>query len=491
MTTLNFEEYYKPHANQLKLHQDRARNRVVVAGRRFGKSAFGINEALIRILRKPNQLCWIILPYYRQAREIYWIDPDVVKYFIAYVQVGLLRKNDFDLSLYCPRTNSVLRLKGADNPDSLRGSGLDLIVWDEAAKIKSSAFDIIRPSLADSPNHKNIYIGTPQGYNHFHDFALLGDHQDIFPKAGKNIRLDSDWSSWHFTSYDNLAWPEGSSERESFINFINKEKERVTPDFFAQEYLAQFIRFTGLIYKEFDMNSQVQDFKHEYDQYGHYYFGLDFAVRGWVAALASWIDSNGIIHHLDNYKQEGKTAQEHAENIKEMLSKYAQLSKWTGFADPAGFAKGQQRSFISKSGELEGDIYALSDEYIEAGLPIIPANNDVKGGIDYVRRKHRENKILVHPRCTDYVDEKLQYQWKEQPLSQIGSKNVPEEPRKFNDHLMDCERYELYSKPETPQELEPERKTTFPIVFPPPRIEQPSQGEDQITPVEIPSYYDE
>lgn len=483
--TIRHEDIYKPHANQLKLHLDKHRYRVVVAGRRFGKSAFGINEALVRILGKKNQLVWIILPTYKQARQIYWLDPDILKYFMPYVQAGVLKKNDFDLSLTCSTTGSLLQLKGADNPDSLRGSGLDLLVWDEAAKVKPIAFDIVRPSLADSPNHKGIYIGTPQGFNHFHDYALKGDSSGIFTKAGKNITPDPEWSSWHFTSYDNLAWEEGSFEKQKFVEYIEKEKMNNTPDWFNQEYLAQFTRFTGLIYKEFSELEHVDSFEHVYNQHGDYYFGLDPAVRGWVAAIASWVKPDGHIYHLDNYKKEGLTAQEHAASIKAMLTTYAPLEKWTGYADPSGFAKNQQ----GKRGDRDM-VWSLADEYIDAGLPLVPGNNEVVAGINFVRQLHRDNKIHVHPRCRAYIDEKLQYQWEDQPETQIGSRNIPEKPRKFNDHLMDAERYECYSKPTAPEEEEKPRTTTFPGQFVL-KLDEPDPNEDKITPIDIPSYYDD
>ena len=240
---------YTPHPNQRTIHLSKARYRTVVGGRRFGKSALLLNEALALALQVPKQVAWIILPLYRQAKEVYWIDPDITKYFMPYVTSGICKADKSELSLYFKHTDSWVRLKGSDNYDSLRGSGLDFIGWDEVADVKQEAFDTIEPALADSPNHRMIYIGTPKGLNWFHDFSLRGDHKGIIPDFGKKIAKDPDWETWHFTSYDNLSWPEGSIERESFVKYIDKKRqeaeERGKLAWFNQEYMAQFEQSAG------------------------------------------------------------------------------------------------------------------------------------------------------------------------------------------------------------------------------------------------------
>jgi len=256
-----YDKIYKPHENQLKIHLDQHRYRVVTAGRRFGKSALGLNEAINRCLEWKNQIAWIILPTYKQAKEVYWIDPDITKYFVPLMQSGQIKKNDSELSLKILQTNSWVRLKGSDNPDSLRGSGIDLIIWDEVADVKETAFQIILPALADSPDHKVLYIGTPKGLNWFHDFALRGDHGKIIPRFGKEIKVHEDWNTWHFTSYDNLAWPEGSRERKTFVKYIDNQRDEAEEKgklaFFNQEYMASFEEAGGRFFPKWSYRTHV------------------------------------------------------------------------------------------------------------------------------------------------------------------------------------------------------------------------------------------
>lgn len=248
-------QLYEPHLNQIKIHESKARYRVAVCGRRFGKSALAINECIARCFQLSNQICWIILPLQKQAKEIYWIDPDITRYFIPYVTAGLIKIDNSELSLKVLETNSWIRLKGSDNYEGLRGSGIDFIVWDEADDMKEQAYETIKPSLADSPNHRVLYIGTPKGTKFLHKLALRGDHNNIIPDYGLERKTDPDYQTWHYTSYDNLAWAEGTEARKQFVSYIDKERkqaeERGDLTFFNQEYLASFDQSTGMAFKEF------------------------------------------------------------------------------------------------------------------------------------------------------------------------------------------------------------------------------------------------
>lgn len=246
---------YTPHENQIKIHKSKARYRVAVCGRRFGKSALALNECIARCFQLKNQICWIILPLLKQAKEIYWIDPDITQYFMPYVTNGLMKIDNSELSLKVKSTNSWIRLKGSDNYEGLRGSGIDFIVWDEADDMKPEAYETIKPALADSPNHRVLYIGTPKGSKFLHEMALRGDHNNIIPPLGREVKKNKNWETWHYTSYDNKTWSDDSDERKSFIKYIEEQRkeaeERGNLTFFNQEYLASFEVGTGIVFKEF------------------------------------------------------------------------------------------------------------------------------------------------------------------------------------------------------------------------------------------------
>lgn len=455
------------HPTQSQVAKDKHPYRVVDCGRQWGKTTLAVWEMIACAYAGGGRKVSYFATTFDQARDIAW---QLLKDETRAIWAKQPNETLLELSVHTQDKGiSDIKLRGFEAVERVRGGQNDLAVLDEVGKMrnfKAGWEGAIEPTLAFR-NGRALFISTPQGYNHFYDLWEKGQTDNPVFK------------SWQFTSYDNPFL-----SRES----IQRAKDNSTPDYFAQEYLAEFTRFTGLIYKEFDLQQDVNYFDHEFDQYGDYYFGLDFATRGWTAALASWHRPDGHTYHLDNYKVEGITAKEHAAAIKKMLLTYAPLEKWTGYADPAGFAKNQQGI---KSGQFKEMLWSVADEYLEEGLPIVAANNKVTAGINFVRNLHKDRRIHIHPRCQSYIDEKIQYQWKDQPPKQVGIKNEPEEPRKINDHLMDAERYVLYSKPTAPDEEVKPTGLVFPAEFGPPKIDtEEREDEDKITPIDIPSVFD-
>jgi len=434
--------------------------RVVCCGRQWGKTTLSAWEMLACAYAKKDRNIAYFATTFEQARDIAWrLLKDIAKPLISSV-------NETRLEIQIITQDggiSNIWLRGFENVDRARGQQFDLIVLDEVAKMRRFQYgweSVLEPTLGFRKGAA-LFISTPQGYDHFHSMWKRGQTQS---------RL---WKSWQFTTYDNPFFP-----RER----IEHAKGSSTQDWFNQEYLAQFVRFTGLIYKKFSMDHQHY-FDHTYNQHGDYYFGLDFAVRGYTAALVGWMKSDGHIYIVDEYKENNLTAEENIDAIRTMLTKYADLGKYTGYADPSGFKKDQQ-TVIDKKPMM----WSIADEYLEADLPIVKANNEVTAGINYVHQLFANNKIHIHPRCTKLIEELLQYQWKDQPETQTDIQSVPEKPRKIHDHLVDALRYMLYSKPSAPDEDKKKRKTIFPAQFKL-KIEEPKKEDDNITPVDIPSIY--
>ena len=57
---------------QKQVAYDNHRFRVLVTGRRFGKTTLAIRE-LCYMARLPGKVCWGVFPSYRQAKQIAWI----------------------------------------------------------------------------------------------------------------------------------------------------------------------------------------------------------------------------------------------------------------------------------------------------------------------------------------------------------------------------------------------------------------------------------
>lgn len=457
-----------------KAAYDTHRFKVVVAGRKARKTTFMTNELCYAALTDPRGLVYpYIAPFRQQGKEIVWED-HLAKVLALCYKFGIqFEVNRSELTVKF-KGGSTFQVAGADNAEALRGkSNWGGIGLDEYGSWKPYIWqEIIRPNLQV---HKawGIIGGTPKGFNHFYDTAKLGDHNNVIDS--KLLPNDPDFITFHATSYDN-PFNEASE--------IESAKRNTTVDFFNQEYLALFTKFTGLVYPEFDLARHVHPIPHEFNEHADYLFGLDFAVRGFTAAIPIKIKTDGDIYVLDNYKKENEVAKNHIPLIKDMLEIYAKLLTYMGYADPAGWAKNQQ------DGEM---VWSIADEYLEEDMPITRANNEVVAGINYVRQLFKANKIHIDPRATDLIDELMQYQWKDQNPNREGLQNAPEEVRKVNDHLVDALRYVLYSKPGAAEEVKNLKTSPFKVIFGPPRIETEEKNpqNDQFEEIEIASFMDE
>ena len=134
------------------------RFRILVAGRRFGKTYLALTE-LCRGAWGKGREAWYVAPTYRQAKAIAWRQlKDLTRGYCAE------RPNESELSIDLIGGGRI-SLRGADKYDSLRGQGLDFMVLDEYASMRPEAWtEVLRPSLADRRG-RALFIGTPKGLN--------------------------------------------------------------------------------------------------------------------------------------------------------------------------------------------------------------------------------------------------------------------------------------------------------------------------------------
>jgi predicted phage terminase large subunit-like protein len=227
LKTLNFDL----HKKQQEIFLSEARFKVVAAGRRGGKSYLSAVILLIEALKTTNEYginlknkeTWYVAPTYGQAKDIMWnllkdIGKDVIESAL---------ENTATLKLVNGRT---IKLKGSDRPDTLRGVSLSYVVMDEYAFMKPEVWDlIINPALADTKGSA-LFIGTPEGKNHFYDLWLKADTL-------------KGWASFHFNSLDNPIIDPAE---------LDTARERMSKEAFRQEFEASFEAAGGGAFKESD-----------------------------------------------------------------------------------------------------------------------------------------------------------------------------------------------------------------------------------------------
>jgi hypothetical protein len=173
-TNQRVETGYRPRELQQSIHREMARKRfsIVVAHRRFGKTVLALNTLIDAALRASKDARFAyVAPYFRQAKDVAW---GLLQTYTEPVPGSSV--NQAELSVTLPH-GARIKLYGADNPDSLRGIGLNGLVIDELADIRPNTWgEVLRPTLA-SDRGWVLMIGTPKGVNLFSElfYAALDD----------------------------------------------------------------------------------------------------------------------------------------------------------------------------------------------------------------------------------------------------------------------------------------------------------------------------
>lgn len=245
---------YKLSAPQFEVFSDPARFKWLCAGRRFGKTYLEL-VTLVGMADAPDKLAWYIAPTYRQAKEIAW------RQLCTMYQPYIAKKNESELSVEFTWGGRVA-LKGGEKYDSLRGPGLDGVVFDEAADISKFAWsEVIRPMLADRLG-KALFGGTPKGFNWFYEEWLKAKGQP-------------DSAAFQFTTL------EGGNVSATEVEAARNDLD---PKTFEQEFNASFENIgSGRIYYSFDRLHNVAPL--DYDPRLPLCWSLDFNVNPMTSEL--------------------------------------------------------------------------------------------------------------------------------------------------------------------------------------------------------------
>jgi len=208
------------HPKQREVALDPTRFKVVTSGRRWGKTRLG--AALCIMTAGKGGRAWWVAPTYPVA-SVGW---RLIHRMARQVPGAVIRQGDRMVTF---PNGGEIQVRSADNPDSLRGEGLDFVVMDECAFIQEDAWlEALRPALSDRKG-RAMFISTPKGRNWFWRLwqKCLDDQ-------------DHEWRGWQLPTADN-----------PYIDPVEIEAARrgLPERIFAQEYLAEFLDDAGGVFR--------------------------------------------------------------------------------------------------------------------------------------------------------------------------------------------------------------------------------------------------
>ena len=267
------------HAGQRKIANHPARFRVLACGRRWGKTRLG--SALCVQTATTGGRAWWVAPTYPVA-TVGW---RLVRRLAIQIPGAEIRQGDRMVIL--PNGGEV-QVRSADNPDSLRGEGLDFVVMDECAFMKEEAFtEALRPALSDRKG-RAMFISTPKGRNWFwRAWQRCTDEHD------------ADWHGWQLPTVDN-----------PYIdpNEIDAARRMLPETVFRQEYLAEFLDDAGGVFR--NVMACATAAPQASEQRNHeYIFGIDWARSNDYTVVAVIDATLNALVYLDRYNNLDYTIQ--------------------------------------------------------------------------------------------------------------------------------------------------------------------------------------
>ena len=236
-----------------------ARFRVKVCGRRSGKSFEDSIELIHAAVRKRDQVAWYVAPTYKSAKEIMWRQLKLL------IPRTYLKRKPLETELLFEFLNgSIIQLKGAEEPDDLRGPGLDYLSVDEFAYVDPRAwFEVMRPMVSDRMG-RATFSTTPAGLNWAYDLFQKG-------RSG-----DPTWASFQVTSLEGGRIPPDE---------IAQARDELSPRVFRQEYEASFETVGNRCYEDYDSTHNKRE--DIVDLGGELLVGMDFNVNPMSLVLGS------------------------------------------------------------------------------------------------------------------------------------------------------------------------------------------------------------
>jgi hypothetical protein len=259
-----------PHPAQKKIIDSKGRFKVLMCGRRFGKSEIAFILSIIHGIKKEKIA--IITPEFGLAKDHY------LKILSLLPKTVIKSKNQTDLIIEL-KTNGSIRFFSGNNIDAMRGGAYHLVILDEAAFIddlQSAWENVIRPTLTDYKG-KAIFISTPKGKNFFHAIYLKG------------LNREESFVSFHYSSYDN---PYIDKEE------IDSAKENLPEAVFNQEYLAIPLSDANNPFGTDNINKNIIT---NFSTNPTVVYGIDVA-KTYDWSVITGLDESGSMTYFDRFK---------------------------------------------------------------------------------------------------------------------------------------------------------------------------------------------
>jgi len=424
---------YSPiHPDVLRFHNSNARVKVSVCPRRASKSYYAAKDVL-PLLFKPNGKVWIVGPdYYLAEKEFRYLHDDMM----ALTKMGLpgptichTSPKSGGLFIKWP-WGATLEGKTAENPRTLLGEAVDAIVYSEAAQLPNGIRERYTQPTLITTRGREIIPTTPDSRAEWvyqlWERGMVGDMPEI------------ETFSWDITA--NPTYP-----KEEF-ELAKKMYGAESPEF-KEQYLGEWVFYTGLVYPMFNKDLHViEPFKIP-DNWPRYR-AIDFGARDPFVCLWAAVGPEREIYFYREYYEKNPSiaTPQHVEKIKQLTGNES-ISNTV--ADPSGAQLRNDLIYHGLSPVKAGD----NDRTLGRRRVMEYMTPNTDGVPPWNKRDKRSSRdkwprMYIFNTLQETVNELKFYRWKESRQIE-GDKERTE----GSDHGVDCLRYLLMERPSPKQEL--------------------------------------
>lgn len=261
----------EPHPAQEKVLSCDTRFRVLMCGRRFGKSLLAqiiaLNECAL-------------------GKRVAYITPTYLlgDFFFKELDKVLPPSVKRNASTHIIEFNGgVIRFFTGESLDRLRGMAFHHVIIDEAPFIRNLEYgwkEVIRPTLTDYKG-RATFLSTPRGHDYFYSLFLRG------------MNGDPEWASFKYTSYDN---PHNDPAE---IDSARTAMPEVT---FKQEYMADPAENAANPFG----NAYIRQCTYPISNQPAVCYGIDLAKSvDWTVIIG--LDSGGSVCYLDRFQKDWRS----------------------------------------------------------------------------------------------------------------------------------------------------------------------------------------
>lgn len=416
---------YKPHDKQMEFHTSSAPRRLFLGGNRSGKTVGGAVEAVWWLTGKhpyrktpppPVQGRCVSVDFLNGVEKI--VRPEIARWLPNSELKGGSWHTAYnrELRTLTLENGSTLEFMSYDQDlDKFAGTSRSFVWFDEEPPKEIYTENLLR--LLDQGGHLWITMTPVEGMTWIYDELFLAGRTD--PSIGV-IVVDMT---------DNVHLNPG--EIESFTSGLSKDDKEA-------RIHGRFIQLGGLIYKQFGSKNIIDPMTPPKNWL--WIAGMDHGYNNPTAWLWAAVGPDGqVIIHNEHYEG-GQIVQYHAERVHQINREHERLPDYY-VGDPS----------IRNTDPITGTSVLL--EYQEAGVPIVPGNNDVSAGINRVARYLEgidgRPRLYITRNCANLLKEIQRYHWSTWATKKHNfEKNKKEEPHKKDDHACDALRYIIASRPE-------------------------------------------